>query len=409
MKSDLDNLMAERELDAFIIAGGEGYSVVRDYLSNGADITGGYIIKKHGADPILVVNGMEIEEAQKSGLTAYTYNELDYMKLIQESEDMEKAQLVFWSKMLEKADVATGRVGIYGRGDINVYIEMIESLREALPQYEFVGEKGTTLFDEAFITKDADEIQRIKSVAQRTVQVLEATWDFVAVHKLVDGTVTNSEGHPLTIGAVKRFVRRELLDRDLEDTGMIFAQGRDAGYPHSRGEADMVLQAGQSIVFDLFPREIGGGYHHDTTRTWCIGYAPPEVQQAYDAVIEGINIAEELFVVGKPTHLMQEAVQDYLESLGHPTGRSEPGTMVGYMHSLGHGVGLNIHERPSISHMRKNDTFQVGNCLTIEPGLYYPDDGYGVRVEDLYIVSEAGELISLTDFRRDLVIPMEFS
>lgn len=407
MKSDLDRLMADRALDAIIVAGGEGYSVVRDYLSNGADITGGYILKKRGDDPILVVNGMEIEEAQKSGLTAYTYNELDYMKLVEELEDMEKAQLAFWGKMLEKIDIAEGKVGIYGRGDINVYIELVESLREALPQYEFVGEKGTTLFDEAFITKDADEIERIKSIAQRTVKVYEATWDFIAGHQLVDGIVMNAEGKSLTIGDVKRFVRRELLDHDLEDTGMIFAQGRDAGYPHSRGEADMPLQAGQSIVFDLFPREIGGGYHHDSTRTWCIGYAPPQVQKAYDAVIESINIAEEMFAVGKPTHLMQEAVQDYLEGLGHPTARSEPGTMVGYVHSLGHGVGLNIHERPSISHLRKNDTFQVGNCLTIEPGLYYPDDGYGVRVEDLYIVSETGELVSLTTFRRDLVIPIE--
>lgn len=170
----------------------------------------------------------------------------------------------------------------------------------------------------------------------------------------------------------------------------------------------MVLKAGQSIVFDLFPREIGGGYHHDSTRTWCIGYAPPEVQQAYDTVMEAIDIALETFSIGKPTHLMQEAVLDYFESKGHPTSRSQPGTNRGYVHSLGHGVGLNIHERPSISHRRRADTFQVGNCLTIEPGLYYPEQGFGIRVEDLYIVSDAGELVSLTYFHKDLIIPMTY-
>jgi len=407
VKADLDGLMAERELDALIIAGGEGYSVVRDYLTNGADVTGGYVLKKRGDAPVIVVNGMETEEAAKSGLMVYSYADAGYEQLIQDMDDLEKVQLAFWGKMLEKIGVESGRVGIYGRGDINIYVEVVEALREHLPQYKFVGEKGKTLFDEAFVTKDAAEIERIRSVAARTSEVLQATWDFIAGHQLVDETVVNAGGTPLTIGQVKRFVRRELLDRDLEDTGMIFAQGRDAGFPHSRGEADMVLKAGQSIVFDLFPREIGGGYHHDSTRTWCIGYAPPEVQQAYDTVMEAMDIALETFGIGKPTHLIQEAVLDYFESKGHPTSRSQPGTTRGYVHSLGHGVGLNIHERPSISHRRRDDTFQVGNCLTIEPGLYYPDEGFGIRVEDLYIVSDAGELVSLTNFRKDLVLPIE--
>lgn len=168
----------------------------------------------------------------------------------------------------------------------------------------------------------------------------------------------------------------------------------------------MALRAGQSIVFDLFPRELGGGYHHDVTRTWCIGYAPSEVQAAYDDVMEAFDRSIETYAVGKSTHLMQEAVLDSFEAKGHPTGRTNPGGMEGYMHSLGHGVGLNIHERPSITHLRQDDQFAVGNCITIEPGLYYPEKGFGVRVEDLFIITDAGELISLTPFRKDLVLPV---
>jgi hypothetical protein len=67
MKSDLDKLMEARGLDAIFVAGGEGYSEVRDYLSNGAHITGGFIVKKRGAEPMLFVSGMETEEAKKSG------------------------------------------------------------------------------------------------------------------------------------------------------------------------------------------------------------------------------------------------------------------------------------------------------------------------------------------------------
>lgn len=406
MKADLDRLMAERNLDALLIAGGEGYSVVRDYMSNGAEITGGVIIKVRDGETLLVVNGMEVEEARKSGLRVLTYGDLNYVELVKTLKDTAELTAAFWTRCLEASGMTQGRIGLYGEGEINVYIELARRLPQLAPQFEFVGETGRTLFDEAFITKDSDEMARIRSVAEHTNAVLEETWNFIAGHRLQDSVVINNEGEPLTIGAVKAFVRGALLERGLEDTGMIFAQGRDAGFPHSRGEAEMALRAGQSIVFDLFPRELGGGYHHDVTRTWCIGYAPPEVQAAYDDVMEAFDRSLEAFAVGKSTHLMQEVVLDSFEAKGHPTGRSNPGGMEGYVHSLGHGVGLQVHERPSISHLRQEDQFEIGNCITIEPGLYYPEKGFGVRVEDLFIITEAGELISLTPFRKDLVLPV---
>ena len=258
------------------------------------------------------------------------------------------------------------------------------------------------------LTKDADEIARLRSVAERTNQVMAVAWETIA-NLRVDGDylLDDADGKRVTIGDIKDLVRRELMARGLEDTNMIFAQGRDAGFPHSRGEADMPLRLGQSIVFDLFPRELGGGYHHDMTRTWCIGFAPPEVQAAHDTVMEAFDIAVEAYGLNKPTHLMQEAVLDHFEAAGHPTTRTDSGTMEGYIHTLGHGVGIEIHEAPSISHLRRDDVFQIGNVLTIEPGLYYPERGYGVRVEDLLIIDENGELESLTPFRKDLIIPLK--
>ena len=276
-----------------------------------------------------------------------------------------------------------------------------------LDGYEFVGERGVTLFTEAAITKDADEIERIKQVAAGTNATLNATWDYIASHRAQDDTVVKEDGTPLTIGDVKRFVRRTLMDHDLEDTGMIFAQGRDAGYPHSRGQKDMALKLGQSIVFDLFPREMGGGYHHDVTRTWSIGHASDEVQATYEVVMQAFEIAVNAYEEsGQPAYILQEAVLDHFESLNHPTQRSDPATMAGYVHSLGHGLGLEIHERPSMHHLMRKDILQAGNVLTIEPGLYYPDKGYGVRVEDMVHIDENGAMITLTDFRKDLVLPL---
>jgi Xaa-Pro aminopeptidase len=407
MKSDLDQLMAKRGLDAIIVTGDEHGNPMRNYLTNGAAVTGSYVLKKRGSAPIMVVNPMEIEEAAKSGLKAYSFNDFNWGALLTSLDgDIGKATVTFWKRMLQKIEVESGKIGIYGTGTINHYLELIRMVEAAYPEYKLVGETGMTLFDEAYVTKDPDEIERIKSVAARTSAVWQATWDFIAGHKAEGETVVKDDGSPLTIGEVKRFVRRELLDRDLEDDAMIFAEGRDGGFPHSRGEADMPLKLGQAIVFDLFPRELGGGYYHDSTRTWSIGYATPEVQEAYDQVMDAFDVAVDNFRVNMPSHMLQERVQDYFESKGHATTRSNPATPVGYVHSLGHGVGLNIHERPSIGHLSK-DTLQVGNVISIEPGLYYPEKGFGMRIEDLCYVDASGTLVSLTDFHKELVLPLK--
>lgn len=409
MKSDIDRLMAERGLQAIVVTGDAEYNPPRDYLTNGAHITGGWVVKRRGEPITLIVNPMETEEAAKSGLKVLSYNELDWPQIVKEAEgDMTKASVRFWGKMLEYFAIPQGKIGLYGVGSINVYLELAALLKIEYPLYEFVGENGMTLFDEAYITKGDDELARIRQVARSTSEVLQATWDFIGSHRAEGDTVVKDDGSPLTIGDVKRFVRRELLDRDLEDADMIFAQGRDGGFPHSRGEAAMPLKLGEAIVFDLFPRQLGGGYFHDCTRTWSIGYATDAVKQTYNQVMEAFNVALNAYAEpGQPTHTMQEAVQDYFEGLGHPTGRSKPGTTEGYVHGLGHGVGLNIHERPSISHTQKTDIFQKGNFFTIEPGLYYPDKGYGVRIEDSFIIDEDGALESLTDFHKELVLPLK--
>ncbi|MDZ4767714.1 MAG: M24 family metallopeptidase [Chloroflexota bacterium] len=410
MKRDLDSLMQQRGLDAYLVLGGilgdEGDNEILTYMSGGAPITGGTIMGARGVAPLLVVNAMEIEEAAKSGLTIMTEFDFGWAQLIETAQgDRAQAAVGLIGRIMSHVGVTAGRVGVYGRGAINRSIEFVRMLREAYPAIAFVGETGMTLFDEAALTKDDDELARLRSVAGRTSEVLHATWDYIAGHRADGDRVVDAAGAALTIGAVKRFIRRALLDRDLEDTGTIFAQGRDGGFPHSRGEAAEGLRLGQAIIFDLFPRELGGGFHHDCTRTWSIGFATPDVQRAYDQVRDAFDIAIDTFRIGMTAKQLQGGVQDYLEAQGHPTTRSHPGTTSGYMHSLGHGVGLAIHERPSLSHLSE-DVLQAGMVISIEPGLYYPDDGFGVRLEDLVYVDAGGSLVSLTDFHNDLILPL---
>lgn len=407
MKSDIDRLMRARELDAIVVTGGEEFNTARYYLSNGARITHGSIFKVADKPALLVCNRMELEEAASSGLEVLTDVELGFYERYKEAEgDSLRATALHWREVLRRLGIEAGRIGLYGAWQVNKAIALYKALKADLAEYEFVVEAENTLLEEAMLTKDAAEIARIKSVAERANAVMALAWDFIAGLRRAGDCLVDSDGRRIAIGDIKALVRRELMARGLEDTNMIFAQGRDAGFPHSRGDDDMPLEVGQAIVFDLFPRELGGGYHHDMTRTWCIGYAPPEIREVHEIVMEAFDVSVEAFGLNKPTHLMQEAVLDHFEGAGHATTRSHPSTMAGYVHSLGHGVGIDIHERPSISHLRRVDVFQVGNILTIEPGLYYPERGFGVRVEDLFMVDEKGELISLTPFRKDLVIPL---
>src|SRR5690606_28971233 len=143
--------------------------------------------------------------------------------------------VAFWGRLIEHFQIPAGKIGVYGAGNIHHYLELMRLLENAYHDHDFVGEMGMTLFDQAYVTKDADEMLRIRSVAARTSAVLQETWDFIASHRAEGDQVVAADGTPLTIGDVKRFVRRALLDRDLEDTDMIFAQGRDGGFPHSRG------------------------------------------------------------------------------------------------------------------------------------------------------------------------------
>jgi Xaa-Pro aminopeptidase len=83
-------------------------------------------------------------------------------------------------------------------------------------------------------------------------------------------------------------------------------------------------------------------------------------------------------------------------------------TTSGYVHSLGHGVGLRVHEHPfCVNNPKELDCLQPGCVFTIEPGLYYPDLDTGVRIEDTYWVNEQGKIERLVEYSYDLVIPIK--
>jgi len=405
VKSDIDRLMSERGFDAIVVSGGALHNYPLFYVTNGAPLTSGIVIKKRGNDPILVSNPMEREEALKSGLEVHTWSDFDLSTYIKETGSYFEAGLKLYERLFEEFGIS-GTVSFYGKSDPGEAFIRLNRLNEMLPKVNVTGEVEGSLFDEAYTTKDEHELAQIKSVAERTNKAMADVIVFIKAHSVKDETLVKGDGSALTVSDVKRYLRKQLMDYDLEEPeATIFAVGRDGGFPHSRGEDDDLLVLGKAIVFDLFPREAGGGYFHDMTRTICLGYAPDEVKKAYDEVMSVFYSAMEAFTPGEDSSTYQTLACDMFEQTGHQTARSHPGTTEGYVHSLGHGIGLELHSAPRFSFV-KGQPLEPGMVFTVEPGLYYPDKGFGIRVEDTVYMDDSGTIHSLTPMPKELVIPV---
>ncbi len=408
MKADLDRIMQERNLDALLVMGDAGGNKVMNYLTNGAPLERALVLKRRGGPLTLIHGSMERDTAVATGLTLVdrdqTYNR--YELLNKHNGDRLAAEVDYLAQVLQDQGLS-GRLGVYGMQDAGAAFALLSNLQRVADGVELVGEFEESLFSVARETKDDQEIAEMREAGRLTTLIMGETRDFIQEHHVRDDVVLKDAKTPLTIGDVRHFIHDRLNHYGMaEDHDTIFAQGRDAGVPHNRGNDSAPLRLGEPIVFDFFPMT-GKGYFHDVTRTWCLGYASPEVQEVWDQCKEIFDQILGAMKVGTPCRDYQAMVCDYFEAKGHPTVRTQPGTHEGYVHSLGHGLGLDVHEEPRLSHAAGNDTLlQPGHVVSVEPGLYYPDRKLGVRIEDTVAFTEAGELVNLTDFPYDLVIPM---
>jgi Xaa-Pro aminopeptidase len=405
VKTDLDGLMEKRDLDAFVVAGKAHGNPAMTYMINGANLTQAWIIQKRGEEPILLCSPIERDEAAASGLTVITFNEYDHLSIFRENEDQLAASVELYRRVFADLGVR-GRVGFYGKADPGRAWRLLNTLNAQLENVTVYGDFETTLIDEARATKDAAEAARIKEVGRRTTGIVGRTIEFLRAHQAKDEILLQGNGKPLTIGRVHEEISRFLAEERLEDPeGFIFSIGRDAGVPHSKGRAEDVIALGQTIVFDIFPRESGSGYFFDMTRTFCLGYAPPEVEDAYQDVKQCVDMLIDTYAVGQEARRYQQMTCEFFEERGHPTIASDSKTKEGYVHSVGHGLGLAIHEEPRFSDNPSNtDVLRPGHVFTCEPGLYYPEQGYGIRIEDVIWIDDEGGLHNLTGFPKELVI-----
>jgi Xaa-Pro aminopeptidase len=251
----------------------------------------------------------------------------------------------------------------------------------------------------------AAAMRRVARVLSETTPARSASRDKAAARSRTKRGTAPPElrwrGEPLTIRALRREVASTLAAAGLEEPeGNLIAPGREGAVPHNTGNPVSVLHVGESLIVDLFPRR---RLFADCTRTFCVGEPPPALAAAHRAVLDALAIARARARHGVRGFAIQEEVCLHFERLGHRTLLRHPATTCGYVHGLGHGVGFEVHELPHFrAASRDGDgTIERGDVFTLEPGLYDPEGGWAVRLEDLCHLGARG-LENLTPLPYDL-------
>lgn len=322
---------------------------------------------------------MEREEAAATGLALLTPEALDLRRWVRDFPDPGRRLAAAVGQALLLSGVAPGRIALAGHLGVGEGVEACQAL--AKDGFDFVSAHSMLkLFRKA---KTEQQLVGIQAAARGTLEAFRRVAELLASAQ--QGGDCGKElwqgASPLTVSRLKGEVAQVLARHGLEQpAGNIIAPGEEGSVPHNSGTGDRRLRAGESLIVDLFPK---GQLFADCTRTFCVGIPPEALAKAHGAVLEALQAAARGLRLGLPAWELQRTTCELFVARGYEAGE---GTTTGYVHGLGHGVGFELHEFPSFreSCPPREGILEAGDVLTLEPGLYDPAAGLGVRLEDLW-------------------------
>lgn len=405
MKSCLQGEMEKRNIDWIILSGDRSYTPDIVYMLGNAGLCHPIILIKKGDEPIIIYEPMEKEEALKIGAKIYSREEfLPRSQALLLANDKDR-QTTFYSNLFNKFSV-NGNVLFCGNDEIsNTFI-----LHEIVSSFNFINISSyehKNIFHQIRQTKEKYEIEHIRDASKKTVKIFTEIDKFLYRGVLSGDSIKDESGEKIKLGDIRNLVMKIIAEENLTpDQIPIIAMGKDGSSPHCRGNDSQEIIQGQPIVMDISPKSSITGYFSDMTRTICIGKPSDQLQEIYDTVKEAYDISLKSVNLGEKLCNPDIAASEFFKSKGHPVVMDAPGITEGYTHSLGHGVGLNIHELPRVSAYNREDSqiFKPNMTFTIEPGLYYESKSIGVRLEDTFCINENGELENLTEYKMILQV-----
>jgi Xaa-Pro aminopeptidase len=231
--------------------------------------------------------------------------------------------------------------------------------------------------------KRADEVRAIEQSLRAAESGLLAGIEALKSCRIRNGWLRR-DGRKFTAEDLRSTINTRLMGEGYLPSHTICAPGDQAVDPHEEGHGP--IRANSPVVMDIFPRSEKTGYFGDLTRTVVRGRASFALHEVYAIVHEGVRLGHRMVRDGVQGFDVHEAIQDLFERQGYRTGVKD-GRMQGFFHGTGHGVGLEIHEAPSIG--KRPSVLRAGHVVTVEPGLYYLGLG-GVRIEDMAFVTASG-------------------
>jgi Xaa-Pro aminopeptidase len=347
----------------------------------------GFLYVERNGTRHAVVTSFEVDRVQEAGIEAHPYEEFGWDELVGKGPREQQA-LLLYERAVEQLGVEDAVV------PPDFPLELADRLRA----------KGVTitsdrdLFTQRRRVKNETELEGIRRAQRGTEKAMAAAREMLRAAELSDGKVT-LDGELLTSERIKTRITEVFTEHGLVSDAMIVAHGWQAAAGHEMGSGP--IAPGEAVVIDLFPRDLESGCYADMTRTFVVGDVPEELAEYHRLVHEALKKSLDAVKAGAEGNAVYRLVCDVFHEAGYPTQLSKKEGEVlssGFFHSLGHGVGLEVHEQPWLS--RDPSQLVAGDVITLEPGLYR--EGYGgVRLEDLVLVTEDGAE-NLTDFPYDL-------
>ncbi|MCD4784375.1 MAG: Xaa-Pro peptidase family protein [Candidatus Eremiobacteraeota bacterium] len=342
----LRSKMQQENINSVLITGEKN----RQYYSGFTGSNGWLVIT--GDSALVITDGRYFEQVGR---------EAPLFTLVKAKQSYRKSIIDAMSEIVENHPV--GKTMGYESSILSVAI--YNELLKALPDIKFAP------FDnEIESTREIKEPAEIE-IIKKAIQIAQE--GFKQIESKVKAGATERE-----ISAELQY-RMKLSGADKEAFDIIVAAGKNSALPHAK-VSDCKLKEGDPVVIDWGAKV--EGYHSDMTRTLFVGKPSDKMREIYNTVFEAQRKALDVIGPGMSSGEVDAVAREHISSAGYGDY---------FVHGLGHGVGLAIHERPSV---KKDDKtiLQPGMVATVEPGIYVPDLG-GVRIEDMVLITPDGKEI----------------